>query len=417
MRINTSRFFFILFFPLGIFLQSATAQIKSLDYFIDQGLAHSPLLKDLRNQVNSTVFDSLLIKAGKKPQVSFNGLLYYAPVINGIGYSDVITNISNISSQAIVTQRIFNQKTTHALYSKSALESQSLSVLYKISENDLRKTITLQYLAACSVSNDLVFNRELLKSSQDEEKFLAQLVDKGIYRQVDYSSFLVEIKGQELLLGDLEIQYQKEVSALNNLCGLPDTIFNNLALPEINLKRPISEPESPFFARFFVDSLKIENEKLLIERNYKPSVNWVADAGIVNNVPREIAKNIGFSVGLNLSVPIYDGQQRKLNYEKLKISENSRTNYSQFFKQQFSQQLQQLYRELQMTKDILPKINEQLDLEESVISQQRNLINMGSISITEYVTSLKDYITIKRSINQYQVKILQIVTEINYWNQ
>jgi hypothetical protein len=374
-------------------------------------------LKDIRNQVNSTVFDSLLIKAGKKPQVSFNGLLYYAPVINGIGYSDVITNISNISSQAIVTQRIFNQKTTQALYSKSALESQSLSVLYKISENDLRKTITLQYLSACSVSNDLVFNRELLKSSQDEEKFLAQLVDKGIYRQVDYSSFLVEIKGQELLLGDLEIQYQKEVSALNNLCGLPDTIFNNLALPEINLKRPVNEPESPFFTRFYVDSLKIENEKLLIERNYKPSVNWVADAGIVNNVPREIAKNIGFSLGLNLSVPIYDGQQRKLNYEKLKITENSRTNYSQFFKQQFSQQLQQLYRELQMTKDILPKINEQLDLEESVIRQQRNLINMGSISITEYVTSLKNYITIKRSINQYRVKILEIVTEINYWNQ
>jgi len=115
MRINTIRLFFILFFPIGFLLQPAAGQIKSLDYFIDQGLAHSPLLKDIRNQVNSTVFDSLLIKAGKKPQVSFNGLLYYAPVINGIGYSDVITNISNISSQAIVTQRIFNQKTTHAL--------------------------------------------------------------------------------------------------------------------------------------------------------------------------------------------------------------------------------------------------------------------------------------------------------------
>jgi outer membrane protein TolC len=134
-------------------------------------------------------------------------------------------------------------------------------------------------------------------------------------------------------------------------------------------------------------------------------------------VPREIYKNVGFSVGLNVSVPIYDGQQRKLNYEKLKISENSRTNYAGFFKQQFSQQLQQLYRELKTTEEIIPQVIQQLNLEESVIKQQKSLINIGNFSITDYVTTLKNYITIKRSINQYQLKILQIITEINYWNQ
>ena len=167
----------------------------------------------------------------------------------------------------------------------------------------------------------------------------------------------------------------------------------------------------------YVDSLKIQNEKLLIDGNYKPSVNWFSDAGIVNNIPRDIAKNVGFSVGLNLSMPIYDGQQRKLNYEKLKIAENSRNKFCGFFKQQFSQQLQQLYKELKMTEELIPQVNEQLELEESVIKQQKSLINTGNISITEYVTALKNYITIKRSINQYQLKILQIITEINYWNQ
>jgi outer membrane protein TolC len=146
-------------------------------------------------------------------------------------------------------------------------------------------------------------------------------------------------------------------------------------------------------------------------------VNWFSDAGLVNNIPREISKNIGFSAGLNVSVPIYDGQQRKLNYDKLKIAENSRTNYVGFFKQQFSQQLQQLYKELKMTEEIIPHVIEQLDLEESVIKQQKNLINIGNVSIIDYVTTLKNYITIKRSVNQYQLKMLQIITEINYWNQ
>ncbi len=412
-----NRFFIITFFFLSILPTPSISQVKSLDFFIDQGLVHSPVLKDIANQMNSNMVDSMLIKAGQKPQVSFNGLLYYAPVINGIGYSEVITNISNISSQASVTQRIFNRKTIGALYSKSAIQNQSLRVSYKISKNDLRKAITLQYLAACSVSNDLTFYKDLLKSSLEEEKILIQLVEKGLYRQVDYSSFLVELKGQKLLLNDLLILYQKEVSSLNILCGLPETGYEQLMLPDIKLNSPVSEANSPFFTRFVVDSLKIQNEKLLIDRKYKPSVNWFSDAGVVNNIPREISKNIGFSVGLNLSVPLYDGQQRKLNYEKLKIAENSRMNYAGFFKQQFSQQLQQLYKELKMTEEIVPQVVEQLKLEESVINQQKSLINIGNVSITDYLTALKNYIIIKRSMNQYQLKILQIITEINYWNQ
>ena len=162
------------------------------------------------------------------PQVSYNGLLYYAPVINGIGYSEVITNISNITSVAYVSQRIFNQKAVDAQYSKLAIQNQSLRISSKITENDLKKAITLQYLTACSVSNDITFNKELLASSKNEELILKQLVEKGQYKLVDYYSFMVELKSQELLLNDLQIQYQKEISSLYTLCGLTDTIYAQL---------------------------------------------------------------------------------------------------------------------------------------------------------------------------------------------
>jgi outer membrane protein TolC len=227
---------------------------------------------------------------------------------------------------------------------------------------------------------------------------------------------MVELKAQEILLNDLQIQYRKEVSALLILCGLPDTTYEQLPLPEIKLNTPVSAANSPFFTRFVVDSLRIQNEKLLIDRNYKPSISWFSDAGLLNNIPSEISKNFGFSMGLNLYVPIYDGRQRKLNYEKLKIAENTRLNYAGYFKQQFSQQLQQLYTELLQTQDIIPRINQQLDFAESVIKQEKYLINSGNISITDYVIALKNYISVKRNLNQYQVKILRIITEINYWN-
>jgi hypothetical protein len=222
---------------------------------------------------------------------------------------------------------------------------------------------------------------------------------------------------QDLSLKDLQIEYHKEISSLNAICGLPDEFYDQLELPDIILNPALNRESSPFFKRYIVDSLKIQNEKLLIDRNYKPSVNWFSDAGLLNNLPRDISRNFGFSVGLSLTVPIYDGHQRTLNYDKLKLSENTRSNYAGYFKQQLNQQLTQLYNELKQTQEIIPQVVQQVSFAESVIKQDKYLLNSGNISITDYILALKNYISVKRNLNIYQVKILQIITEINYWNQ
>lgn len=402
---------------LMIHEHSSSGQGNNLEFFISQGIIHSPVLKDLANQAGSNSFDSLLIKAGQKPQVSFNGLLYYAPVINGIGYSDVITNISNITSVVYASQHIFNQKTIEAQYSKFGIQNQAIRISSKITENALKKAIILQYLSACSVSNEISVNKELLASAEDEQLILKQLVVKGLYKQVDYNLFMLEYKAQELLLKDLHIQYRKEISSLNILCGLPDEFYEHIELPDILLNPAIDKDSSPLFKRYIVDSLKIQNAKLLIDRYYKPSVNWFSDAGLLNNLPRDISRNFGFSVGLSLTFPIYDGQQRTLNYNKLKLAEDTRTNYAYYFNQQFNQQQKQLFKELKQTQEIIPQVEQQLSFAESVINQDKYLLNSGNISITDYILALKNYISVKRNLNIYRVKILQIITELNYWNQ
>ena len=413
---NTNRLLFLVIISLNLG-HPAVAQVSTLESYIEQGILHSPVLKDLNNQVFTNSVDSLLIKAGQKPQVSFNGSLFYAPVIGGIGYSEALTDISHISSVVYASQQIFNQKSIDARYSQIGIQNQALRVNSRITESDLKKTITLQYLTACSILNDLAFNRELLASLKSEELMLKQLVGKGLYQQVDYLSFMVQYKGQEILLQDLQLQYQKELSALQILCGLPVRADEQLALPDIKLSSPVGAENSPFFTRFVLDSLKIENEKVLIDRNYKPAISWFSDAGLLNNFPRDLYKNFGISAGLSLSVPIYDGHQRSLNLEKLKIAEDTRRNDAGYFQQQFSKQLQQLHLELLKIQEIIPGVNEQVGFAESVVNQDKSLVNAGIVSMTDYVAALRSYITVKRSVNQYQLRILQIMTEINYWNQ
>ena len=71
---------------------NAKAQTNQLQYYIDIALQNSPLLKDYQNQVALNKYDSLLLRAGLKPQVSGSSINMYAPVIKGWGYDAAITN-------------------------------------------------------------------------------------------------------------------------------------------------------------------------------------------------------------------------------------------------------------------------------------------------------------------------------------
>jgi outer membrane protein TolC len=409
---------FIIFLSIFLIRQSTSySQEKYLDYYIQQGLMNSPMLKDLDNQIRSNSIDSMLVKAIRLPQISFNGLMSYAPVINGYGYSEPITNGGNFITTVNLNQSLFNKKTTEARFNKIGIQSQSLESNARISENDLKKVITNQYLTTCSVGTEILYSNSIVKSLEDEDLILRQLTQAGIYSQNDYLNFRVELQGRRLLLKELQIQYRKELFTLNFLCGVNDTTTYDLVLPRLTVNSPVKPEISVYFIPYKLDSLRIQNERTLLDRNYKPVINWFADAGMMNNDPSIIYKNFGASIGLSFALPVYDGNQRKLNFEKLKYGEETRKIYEQFFQVQYNEQLRQLNDELDMTLDMMPQISQELELAETVIRHDRELLNNGSIPVTEFLLALRNYISIQQYKNQYEVKALQIINEINYWRQ
>jgi outer membrane protein TolC len=411
------RWIVLLWLYLGVFLSLTDAQIRDLDFYLQQGLSNSPFLKDLSNQRRSNALDSLLITAGRRPQVNFDGLLYYAPVINGYGYSEAITNGGTIGSQVAVFQDIFNSKTLDARFSKIGVQNQAIFNTITLTKNDLEKNITAQYLTAYSINNEISFNTKLLTTLREEEAILKQLVQGGLYKQTDYLTFLLELQTQELTINQLQIEFQRDLSALNILSGITnDTVFE-LVKPDIEQKALMRWEQSPFFLRFKYDSLLIQNEKVMIDRSYKPAVRWFGDAGLLSNDPPVVYKNFGISLGLSMTFPIYDGDKRKLGYEKLNTSEETRRNYEDYYKMQYDQQLLQLNAELRKTREMMPGLRKQQALAEQVLDQSRTLIDKGELPVTDYVIALKNFMTIQHNLNQYEIKIFQIINEINYWKQ
>jgi outer membrane protein TolC len=166
-----------------------------------------------------------------------------------------------------------------------------------------------------------------------------------------------------------------------------------------------------------LDSLKIRNDKALVDLNYKPKINTFADAGYNSSMAYLPYKNWGTSLGVSLTVPIYDGRQRKLQYQKLNLAEQTRQAQRDFFVTQRQQQLLQLMQQLHATEKLINNINQQIRYTETLIKVNEQLLGTGDIRVTDFILALTNYFNARNLVTQNYINRLKIINQINYWNR
>jgi outer membrane protein TolC len=396
---------------------SGTAQNNQLQYYIDNALHNSPLLKDYQNQVQLNKYDSLLIRAAFKPQVTGSSINSYVPVIRGWGYDDIVTNGGGFATLVGVNKSIPNKKNLVAQFENIGLQNQSIANTSQITEQDLKRTIIAQYITADGSLQQLNVNKEISNLLYREEAILKKLTQSNVYKQADYLAFLVTLQQQDLLVKQLAIQYNNDFGTLKYLSGIADTSTVLLQNPDINLKPLPGITQSVFFKQFEIDSLKLSNNKRLVDINYRPKINLYADAGFNSTLAYSAYKNFGTSFGVSLIVPVYDGKQKQLQYSKIDIAEKTRVNYQSFFTRQYRQQIAQLTQQLSATDDLINDINNQLKYTQSLIDVNGKLLGTGEVRVTDYIIALNNYINAKNLITQNNISRLQIINQLNYWNR
>ena len=408
-------FFGLLLSTMGFWVQAQ--QGSNLDFYVGQALQNSPLLKDYQNQVLTGQVDSALIKASYLPQVVGNSTNIYAPAIKGYGYDQAISNGGNFTTVVAVTKTLVGQNHLDAQYETIRLQNQGITNTSKISEQDLKKSVTAQYITAYGDLQQLRFNRDIFALLQREEQVLKELTEKNIYRQTDYLTFVVTLKQEGLLLQQLDIQYRNDHSTLNYLCGINDTSATLLEDPAIRLQRLPDIGNSVFFRQFGLDSLKLRNDRSLVDFGYRPKASLYADGGWSSSLQYEPYKNFGMSFGFMVTMPIYDGHQRKMQYSKLDIAERTRMGYKDFFTRQYNQQIAQLTQQLKATEALIGQIDEQVKYSQTLIDVNEKLLGTGDAKIADYVIALTNYLNAKNLLTQNNITRLQIINQINYWNR
>jgi outer membrane protein TolC len=404
----------ILFINLFFAVQ---AQQKDLNFYIKMGLQNSPLLKDFQNQIQINRIDSMRIRAGLGPQVAAVSNNMVAPLIKGWGFDEIITNGTNVSALLTVSKEISGAKNKQNRYEAFSLQNQSILNSGKISEQELKKTITSQYITAFGDWQQFNFNSEVLFILAKEQKILKVLTEKGVYKQTDFLSFAIRVQQQEILVEQLKSRYLDNYTMLNYLCGLEDTSFTALPDPELITENLTGYSNTVFFYQFVVDSLKLQNADKQIDFSYKPRISLIADGGYYSSLAYRPGKNFGMDIGITFSVPIYDGNQRKMQHNRIVLEEQTRKYYQDYFSSQYRQQLRRLYQQLEVNQKLVPKIRNQISFAQTLMEANHKLMEASDIHISDYILSISNYINAKNMMVENTLLQYQIINELNYWNR
>ena len=407
---------FILLFCTALLFNSR-AQQNNLDYFVNQAIANSPLLKDFQNHILSFSLDSQIIRAALKLQVNGISNNSYAPIIKGYGYDEVITNGQQVSALAQVSKSFLGGKTINTQIANLQLQSQVMANSVKMSEQDVIKTITDQYIVTYGEQLQLDFYNEINGLLRKEDSLLKKLTQDNAFKQNEYLGFIVILQQQLLTTAQLETQYKFDYATLNYLVGIVDTTTIRLADPQLNSKTFGDLTKSVFYQQFVLDSLKLANDRMLVDINYRPKINVYGDAGYNSSLNYLPSRNLGASIGLNMTIPIYDGKQRKLQYAKIDIQDRTRVYRKNFFFQQRNQQILQLMQQLNATDRLIDQIDKQIKYTETLIKVNEKLLAAGDIRLTDFILTLSNYFNARNLVTQNHITHLKIVNQLNYWGR
>lgn len=405
-----------LFCFLLIFL-SGPGQVRTLSYYTEEAKQNSPLLKGYWNQILSGKIDSQILSATLKPQVNFVSNDSYAPVINGWGYDNAITNTANATALMQARKDFISKGYLGSLQKSISLQRQSLLDTIKLSEQDITRTITDQYIIAYGDLLTVDFTTEIYNLLKKEDDALKRLTRDNVYKQTDYLAFLVTLQQQELNFRQAQILYNSDYLVLGYLAGVTDTIVGRLEEPMLRDTALPDFSHSVFYQRYITDSLRIINEHHLIDYSYKPKFALFADAGYNSSLQFNAYKSFGASAGVGLIVPVYDGKQKILKHNKLNIEEKTRVAERDFFINQYTQQISQLYQQLSATDSLIAKITDQIRYAETLITAYLKMLETGDVKLTDLVLAINNYYSARNLLKQNNIGKLKIINQINYWNR
>ena len=409
----------------------ANAQTRDLNYYLEQAKTNSPLINKANNNNKLIQLDMQKVKSIlNKPIVSIEGNLLFSPIIshdNGnqfqwvsegansyTGYDLAYSDGGQYQAYISVKQPLFLGKTYKSYSEQADIQTRINENNITLTQHELEQLVSRQYILCEMAKEQGEISKSLLDKLNEQVQIMQKLVENAIYKQTDLMLLQIETENFNIEYEKYWATYKQNISDLNLLCGISDT--TTIEIKNIELK--ITEDtltNSQFLNKYTLDSLNIIAKQTLFEQKYRPQLSVFANAGM-NAIYLPSYNRLGFATGLTFSWNIFDGNQKKIQFEKSFIEMQTISFEKQNFINQHNTNKEKYLNQIETIDRQIKIVEKQLTEYEKLIKLYKYELQQGQVSIMDVKNIIRD-VSAKRQENlRLKMQKQMLINSYNYWN-
>lgn len=419
-----------LIFLFLAFLKVSAQEIKGLDFYLQQARNNTPALLENRNLEQIGELQNKLILAQNRAfQINATSEILVAPYFdnngkpidittnpspNAFGYDVGITNGGLYSAQLNVTKNIFNQAVIDNLLFQNKIKNDAILLSSEEIAHNFNKNITDLYINTYQLQLQKQLAHEILSDLENRLKVVELLVKHAVLMESDYLLLQLDIESKKLELKQIENNFKTSIDQLYILSSIPLENVDSIAKPNIST---IVKPTGLFYERKFQnDSLQIAAEQQVFENQYKPQVSVYANTGLNAVELQNIEHRIGASAGLRLTIPIYDGRQRKFNELQNNYKKESLEYHRENSKIQLKNMIESIKRQVVDLEENMKLLDNQLQKQRNILEIYKGKLVQGQVSIVDYLNVIQNYKQNVYARLQMQTNHWLLLSQYNFIN-
>lgn len=330
----------------GVFIGSETLHAQEhpavwdLTACIDYAMEHNISIQKSRIGAESSGIDVKTAKANLFPNLSFSsGQNYVNRPLTEDGTSRKNSYNGNYGLNASWT--VFNGGKNTKTVDQEKLNTRIAELNVAQSENDIEVAITQLYVQILYADESVKINEHTLEVSEAQVNRAKELLDAGSIARSDYAQLEAQYSSDKYQLVNAQSTLQEYKLQLKQLLELDGEEEMTLFLPELSddIATGLLPAKSDVYRMALAFRPEIEAGKLNIEvsdleidiarAGYMPTLSLSAGIGTSHTTgsdftfAEQVKNGWNNSVGLTLSVPIFNNRQTKSAVQKAKLSYQS----------------------------------------------------------------------------------------------
>lgn len=427
----------LLILGLGFTIQQAFAQVANTDLknLIQQSFSYYPRFKELEQAVTINENKVELAATGNKPVINASGnYTYVAPVAeipfpDGAGHTNIVkfqpnhnvvaginvfAPIYDFGKTKLEIERArldVQQAKTNIEYSRAQLAAQVSNIYYTIIY--LQQAISVQD----SVISVLEANRKLM-----EDKF-----KRGDALKLDVLTIQNNIDLEQNRKTDLQNQLQKQFNLLQYATGqtsAPAATTFDFSVPVQNDTAALHNAQSNNYDYVLAQQRikAAETDVAIAKLGDKPTLTINGQGGVRNGYQPNIYEvRPNYSVGVGVSVPIYNGGRTKKQVQLAESVVKQNQLAVESLNNQYQRDIQQALTDVRSNQERLSTVQEQINIAKEALRVTQTRYTNGIATNVDLLNANSNLqrVELAQIQYQYQLTLAQIelarLMGIKYW--